>query len=243
MLNSQKRCPAQVIAGMGFDVAAKAVTTREQRCGAIPQLNIVSVDSVAESHYSLGVRGFMTDRPITQILAELRSDGRSTVDELLPIVYSELRRLAGAHLSRERSGHTLQPTALVHEAYIRLIGQSEIEWQDRAHFFGFASRLMRQILIEHARGRNRLKRGGKEKTQIAIDDAVSFGDSEPLDVLAVDEALSKLEELDAKQARIVEMKFFGGLTVDEIAEVESISPATVKREWSTAKLFLHRMLR
>jgi RNA polymerase sigma-70 factor, ECF subfamily len=185
----------------------------------------------------------MTDGSITHMLAELRSNGRGTVDELLPLVYSELRRLAGSHLSRERSDHTLQPTALVHEAYIRLIGQADVDWKDRAHFFGFASRLMRQILIEHARGRNRLKRGGKEKTQVSLDEAANFGAGEPLDVLAVDEALSRLEELDAKQARIVEMKFFGGLTVEEIAEVESISPATVKREWSTAKLFLHRMLR
>ncbi len=185
----------------------------------------------------------MSQRPITELLASLRDESRGSIDELLPVVYQELKRLAGRHLSRERAGHTLQPTALVHEAYLRLIGQTEVEWSSRAHFFGIASRLMREILIEHARNRNRLKRGGEFKTQIALDDAVSFGDRQPLDVLAVDEALLKLEALDEKQARIVELKFFGGLTIEEIAEVEHVSVATVKREWSTAKLFLRRMLR
>lgn len=184
----------------------------------------------------------MNDRPITEILAELRTNERASVDELLPVVYNELRRLAGGHLSGERPSHTLQPTALVHEAYIRLIGQRETEWQDRAHFFGIASRLMREILIEHARGKNRQKRGGEFKTQILLDEAVSYSDHQPLDVLAVDEAMTKLEELDERQARIVEMKFFGGLTIDEIGEVLSISPATIKREWSSAKLFLGKML-
>lgn len=182
------------------------------------------------------------DKPITQILHELRNGGDESLNELLPLVYDELRRLANSYLSRERSNHTLQPTALVHEAYLRLIGQNEVEWQNRAHFFGVSARVMREILIEYARGRNRQKRGGEFKTQIALDDAVSFSNQKELDVLAVDEALTKLEKLDERQARIVEMKFFGGLTVEEIGEVMSISSATVKREWSTAKLLLHRML-
>lgn len=185
----------------------------------------------------------MNDRPITEILADLRTEGREGFDELLPIVYAELRRLAGRHLSHERAEHTLQPTALVHEAYIRLVGQHRVELQNRTHFFGIASRLMREILIEHARMRNRIKRGGEQKTQIALDDAVSFGDQKPLDVLAVNEALTRLEELDAQQARVVELRFFGGLTVEEIAEVMEISPATVKREWSSAKLFLYKLLK
>ncbi|HRH43316.1 MAG TPA: sigma-70 family RNA polymerase sigma factor [Pyrinomonadaceae bacterium] len=184
----------------------------------------------------------MTEKPITQLLQELRGSGRNTLDEILPLVYDELRRLANSYLSRERDNHTLQPTALVHEAYLRLLGQKEIEWQNRAHFFGISARLMREILIEYARGRNRQKRGGEFKTQIALDEAISFGKETQLDVVAVDEALSKLEELDERQARIVEMKFFGGLTVEEIGEVLSISPATVKREWSTAKLLLYKML-
>lgn len=184
----------------------------------------------------------MSEKPITQILEELRKGERSSLNDLLPLVYDELRRLAKSYLSRERSNHTLQPTALVHEAYLRLLGQKELEWQNRAHFFGIAARLMREILIEYARGRNRQKRGGEFKTQIALDEAVSFATQNELDVVAVDEALSKLEQLDERQAKIVEMKFFGGLTVEEIAEVLSISPATVKREWATAKLLLYKML-
>lgn len=185
----------------------------------------------------------MTEKPITQILEELRNGERSSLNELLPLVYDELRRLAKSYLSRERSNHTLQPTALVHEAYLRLIGQNKIEWQNRAHFFGVSARLMREILIEYARSKNRQKRGGEFKTQIALDEAVSFANQKEIDVVAVDEALSKLEELDERQARIVEMKFFGGLTVEEIGEVLSISPATVKREWSTAKLLLYKMMK
>jgi RNA polymerase sigma-70 factor, ECF subfamily len=185
------------------------------------------------------------EKPITKLLSEMKNGGRNEaiLHELLPIVYDELRRLANSYLKKERSDHTLQPTALVHEAYLRLIGgQSEIDWQNRAHFFGVAARLMREILIDYARMRNREKRGGEFKTQIALDAAVSFTNQKQLDVVAVDEALSKLEGLDERQARIVEMKFFGGLTVEEIAEVLDISPATVKREWSTAKLFLYKML-
>lgn len=184
----------------------------------------------------------MSEKPITQLLQKLRKGERQTLDEILPLVYDELRRLAKNYLNRERSNHTLQPTALVHEAYLRLIGQKEIEWQNRAHFFGVSARLMREILIEHARGRNRQKRGGEFKTQIALDENISFAQQNQLDVVAVDDALSKLEKLDERQARIVEMKFFGGLTIEEIGEVLSISPATVKREWSSAKLFLYKAL-
>jgi RNA polymerase sigma factor (TIGR02999 family) len=181
-------------------------------------------------------------KPITQILSEIKGGNQQALDELLPLVYDELRRLAKSYLNRERSNHTLQPTALVHEAYIRLLGQNAVEWQNRAHFFGVAARLMREVLIEYARAKNRLKRGGEFKTQIALDDAISFSNQKQLDVVAVDDALSRLETLDKRQARIVEMKFFGGLTVEEIGEVLDISPATVKREWSSAKLLLYKML-
>ena len=184
----------------------------------------------------------MVDKPITQLLSEIKSGRQEVLSELLPLVYDELRRLANSYLRRERDNHTLQPTALVHEAYLRLVGQNTIEWQNRAHFFGIAARLMREILIEYARGRNRQKRGGELKTQIALDDAVSFQGEKQVDVIAVDEALAKLEKLDQRQARIVEMKFFGGLTIEEIAEVLDVSPTTVKREWATAKLLLYKML-
>jgi len=181
-------------------------------------------------------------KPITQILNELKAGRSESLEELLPLVYDELRRLANSYLRKERVNHTLQPTALVHEAYLRLLGQNELEWQNRAHFFGVSARLMREILIEYARGRNRQKRGGEFKTQIALDEAISFSSQKQLDVVAVDDALLKLEQLDKRQARIVEMKFFGGLTVEEIGEVLAISPATVKREWSSAKLFLYKLL-
>jgi len=185
----------------------------------------------------------MTEKPITKVLKELSASDDDSLNALLPLVYDELRRLASSYLSRERANHTLQPTALVHEAYLRLLGSNKVEWQNRAHFFGMSARVMREILIEYARARKRQKRGGEFKTQIALDAAVGFTDDRnELDVLAVDEALSKLEALDQKQARIVEMKFFGGLTIDEIAEVLDVSPATVKREWATAKLFLHRTM-
>ncbi len=176
-------------------------------------------------------------------MRELRTGGNETLDELLPLVYDELRRLANSYLSRERSNHTLQPTALVHEAYLRLIGQDEINWQNRAHFFGVSARLMREILIEYARAKHRHKRGGEGLTQIVLSDSIGFTDSNTLNVIAVDEALTKLETLDKEQARVVELKFFAGLTIEEIAEVMEISVATVKREWSTAKLFLHRTLK
>ncbi len=181
-------------------------------------------------------------KEITQILSEMKSGEADALSELLPIVYDELRRLAKSHLSRERADHTLQPTALVHEVYLRLFGKTEINWQNRAHFFGIAASSMREILIEYARMKNRKKRGGKFNTQIALDAAVSFADQKELDVIAVDEALTKLEELDKRQSRIVEMKFFGGMNIEEIAEVLNISPATVKREWSSAKLLLYKML-
>ncbi|MGC2235031.1 MAG: sigma-70 family RNA polymerase sigma factor [Pyrinomonadaceae bacterium] len=183
-----------------------------------------------------------TQQPITKFLDEIKRGNKAVLEELLPLVYDELRRLAGSYLRRERSNHTLQPTALVHEAYLRLIGQNEIEWQNRAHFFGIAARLMREILIEYARARSRKKRGGEFKTQIELDSVVSSGNQKQFDIIAIDEALSKLENLDERQGRIVEMKFFGGLTIEEIGEVLSISPATVKREWGTAKLLLYKML-
>ncbi len=184
----------------------------------------------------------MDDKPITLLLQELREGEKSALNELLPVVYAELRRLAGSYLRSERANHTLQPTALVHEAYLRLVGQ-EIEWQNRSHFFGVAARSMREILIDYARSRNSLKRGGEHKTQIVLNEAVSYGSGNNFDVLEIDEALKKLESLDKRQAQVVEMKFFGGLKIEEIAEVLSISPATVKREWATAKMFLSKILK
>jgi RNA polymerase sigma factor (TIGR02999 family) len=181
--------------------------------------------------------------PITQLLCELKSGRQEVLNELLPLVYNQLRQLADSFLRRERENHTLQPTALVHEAYLRLIGQKPVDWQNRAHFFGVSARLMREILIEYARARHRKKRGGEFATRVALDEAISFQNQNGLDVIALDEALKQLESLDKDQARIVELRFFGGLTIEETAEVLNVSPATVKREWTTAKLWLLRELR
>lgn len=184
----------------------------------------------------------MDEKPITILLQEIRQGKENALDELLPIVYVELRRVAGKYLSRERFGHTLQPTALVHEAYLRLVDK-EIEWNDRAHFFRIAARSMRMILIEYARGRNREKRGGEFKTQIELNEAIDYEVGKEFDFVSIDEALKKLEDLDKRQSQIVEMKFFAGLKIEEIAEVLSVSPATVKREWATAKMFLSKILK
>ena len=161
------------------------------------------------------------------------------VEEMMPGVYEELRRLAASYLRRERVDHTLQSTALVHEAYLRLIHDgNKLEWQNRAHFVGIFARLMRQTLTNHAVAKHRLKRGGDERLQLTLE----FYESRKVDVGVLDDALRALEVLDPRQAQIVELRFFAGLTVEEIAEVLSISPATVKREWTVAKLWLRREL-
>ncbi len=166
---------------------------------------------------------------------------KPALDELMPVVYDELHRLAQHYLSRERAGHTLQTTALVHEAYLRLIDQKSVNWQNRAQFFGIAAQMMRRILINHARERNAQKRQGYA-TKISLDDAVGLFEKRELDLVALDEALNELATLDPQQTQIVELRFFGGLTIEEVAEVVGISPATTKREWDSAKLWLRRRL-
>ena len=156
----------------------------------------------------------------------------------MPGVYDELRRLARSWLRGERAEHTLQGTALVHEAYLRLLNDKNLEWQNRAHFIGIFARLMRQTLTNHAVAKHRLKRGGDDPLQVTLE----FYESRKVDVGALDEALRELEALDARQAQIVELRFFAGLTIEEIAEVLAISPATVKREWTAAKIWLRREL-
>jgi len=168
-------------------------------------------------------------------------DDRQSVDALLPVVYQELRRLAGAYLRREKPGQTLQPTALVHEAYLRLMKDRPGRWQNRAHFCAIAAHAMRQILIERARARNAQKRWGGQ-ARITLDEAVAGKSGQSIDLLALDHALERLAALDAEQARIVELRFFGGLTVEETAEALSISPATVKRHWAVARAWLAREL-
>jgi RNA polymerase sigma factor (TIGR02999 family) len=162
-------------------------------------------------------------------------------DALMPLVYAELRRRAAAYLRRERADHTLQPTALVHEAYLRLVGQERVAWQNRAHFFGMAAQMMRRILIDHARERGRAKRPGAA-VRVALDDRV--GAAEPLesDLLLLDQALTELSAIDPRQGQIVELRYFGGLTESEITEVLAISRSTVTREWHTARAWLYRRM-
>jgi len=166
---------------------------------------------------------------------------RAALDELLPVVYDELRRVADGFLRRERPSHTLQPTALVHEVYLRLIDQQSVNWQNRAQFFGIAAQMMRRILINHAEGRHAEKRGG-HAPRVSLDEAVSFFEERDINLVALDDALNALAALDSQQSQIVELRFFGGLTVEEVAEVLGLSPATVKREWGSAKLWLRRQL-
>ena len=178
---------------------------------------------------------------LTQLLAEV-SDGKDqAVEQLLPLVYRELRQQAARHLRRERAGHTLQPTALVHEAYLKLMDQRDVRWQNRSHFFGIAAQAMRRILIDHARSRGRNQRGGAA-AKVELEEGHAIQEPKSVDVLALDQALTRLQQLDARQARIVELRYFGGLSVEETAEVVQISPATVKRDWTMAKAWLANQL-
>jgi RNA polymerase sigma factor (TIGR02999 family) len=179
---------------------------------------------------------------VTELLIDWHNGDQSALDALIPLVYDELRRLAGSYLRRRPTGHTLQPTALVHEAYLKLAAKSEVEWQNRAHFIGVAAHLMRCILVDHFRAKHADKREGSRQ-RLSLDAAVSFPQQQnEIDLMALDDALKSLEAVDPQQCRIVEMRFFGGLTVEETAEVLGVSPRTVKREWSTAKLWLLRQL-
>jgi RNA polymerase sigma factor (TIGR02999 family) len=174
-------------------------------------------------------------------LVRWRAGDREALEELMPLVYDELRRLAHHYLRQERSDHTLQSTALVHEAYMRLAGQNPPEWQNRAHFFGIAAHLMRQILVEYARSRGTAKRGANAP-RLALDAAAALPQPTDVDVVALDRALLELSELDAQQGRIVELRFFAGLTIEDTSEVLGISPATVKRDWTTARAWLYRAM-
>jgi RNA polymerase sigma factor (TIGR02999 family) len=180
---------------------------------------------------------------VTQMLAEWSDSGdREALDKLMPIVYEELRRQAARYLKHERQGHTLQTTALVHEAYVRLIDQAGVRWQNRAHFYGIAAEMMRRILVDHARKRNAAKRGG-DAVKVTLNEEVQPAAEQNLDLIAVDEALNRLAALDQQQARVVELRFFGGLNVEETAEVLGISDRTVKRDWSVARAWIRRELR
>lgn len=178
---------------------------------------------------------------VTQLLLKWRAGDPAALDALLPIVYRELRRIAEGYLRRESSGHTLQATALVNEAYLRLIKAQGIEWQNREQFFGISANLMRQILVDHARRNSAAKRGGQGGC-ITLDESLGIADDCDTEMLLLDEALTKLAEIDPFGARVVELRYFTGLTIEETARVLDTSPMTVKREWTTARLWLHREL-
>jgi RNA polymerase sigma factor (TIGR02999 family) len=179
---------------------------------------------------------------ITRMLKDWSGGDREALDQLLPFVYDELHRQASRYLRRERSDHTLQTTALIHEAYLKLIDQKEVEWQNRAHFFAVAAQAMRRILVDYARTRKREKRGGDD-VKLQLDEAVNVSSGEKsIDLVALDEALTRLSTFDERQARVVELRYFSGMTEEETAEVLGTSPATVRRDWNMAKAWLHSQL-
>jgi len=176
---------------------------------------------------------------VTRLLVEWGNGDQQALEKLTPLVYQELKRLAARYLRRERREHTLQSTALVHEAWLRLIDQKQVHWQNRAQFFGIAAEMIRRILIDHARGRQAAKRGDGA-IKLSLDDAMATPNRRDLDLVALDDALHDLGRLDPQQSRLVELRFFAGLSIEESAEVLGVSPATVKREWMAAKAWLYR---
>jgi len=178
---------------------------------------------------------------VTQLLVDWGNGDRQALEKLTPLVYQELKRLATRHLRRERREHTLQSTALVHEAWLRLIDQNHVHWQNRAQFFGIAAEMIRRILIDHARNRQAAKRGDGA-IKLSLDEALGAPDRRDFDLVALDDALKDLGKLDPKQGQLVELRFFAGLSIEESAEVLGVSPATVKREWAVAKAWLYREL-
>jgi RNA polymerase sigma-70 factor (ECF subfamily) len=179
---------------------------------------------------------------VTQVLEQLRGGDKRAADKLLPLVYDEFRALARHYLAQERHNHTLQPTALVHEAYMKLVDQTRVDWQGKSHFFAVAAQAMRRILVDHARAHQRDKRGGG-RARVVLDEAVALSPQKDEDVLALDEALERLGALDPRQAKVVELRFFGGLSVDEVAEALGVSKRTVEGDWTFARAWLSRELR
>jgi RNA polymerase sigma factor (TIGR02999 family) len=179
---------------------------------------------------------------VTQLLLQLTAGDRAVLDELLSLIYRELRGLAANYLRRERPDHTLQPTALVHEAYLRLIDQTQVNWQNRAHFFGVAAQMMRRILVDHARAHNAEKRG-QEFEKLSLDENIDQAIERSAELVALDDALKALAEFDPQKSRIVELRYFGGLSVEETAAVLGVTPVTVKRHWRMAKAWLYGQMK
>jgi RNA polymerase sigma factor (TIGR02999 family) len=178
---------------------------------------------------------------VTQLLIDWSNGSEEALHQLMPLVYCELRQLARGYMRRERPGHTLQATALVNEAYLRLVDQNKVQWQSRAHFFGIAAQMMRRILVDHARKRQAERRGGGVEP-LPFDESIGTFHESPVDLLVLDDALGVLESIDPRQSRIVELRYFMGMTIEEVAQLLRISPATVLRDWRTAKAWLGREL-
>ena len=179
---------------------------------------------------------------ITQLLKKWSEGNQEVLDKLMPLVYEELRRQASRYLRRERANHTLQTTALIHEAYLKLIDQNQVEWQNRTHFFAIAAQAMRRILVDYARERNRDKRGGAAENLPLEEAAFVVSQEKAVDLVALDEALTRLAKFDERQARVVELRYFSGLSIDETAEILGISNVTVRRDWNMAKAWLHQQI-
>ena len=180
-----------------------------------------------------------SDTDITQLLVDWNNGDKSAMERLLPLVEKELHRLAHAYMRREDPNHTLQTTALINETYLRLVDQRRVQWQNRAHFFGIAAQIMRRILLNYARDQNRQKRGGKA-IHVSLTEALIMPDEKDREIIALNDALDRLEAVDERKARVVELRFFGGLTVEEVAEVLKVSTVTVLRDWAFAKAWLSR---
>jgi RNA polymerase sigma factor (TIGR02999 family) len=187
-------------------------------------------------------KGFKVKEGITQLLLQWSDGDRTALDRLLPLVYDELRRLAQSYLRRQRQNLSLQPTLLVHEAYLKLVNQEQVNWQNRAQFFGLSAKIMRDLLVDHARRTRAAKRGG-DNYSLSLSEADRIGQSPNLDLLALDEAMNELAKFKPRHCQIVELRFFGGLTIEETAEALSISHATVERDWNFARTWLYRHLK
>jgi RNA polymerase sigma factor (TIGR02999 family) len=187
------------------------------------------------------IRGAIRNPDVTQLLADWAKGDQSAIDKLFPLVHAELRRIARRQMNQERAGHTLQATALVNEAYLKLAGQEGLEWQNRAHFFAVCAQVMRHVLIDHARAHARDKRGGGA-IQVSLNDVALPAAEQAEHLVALDEALRSLERVDPQKGRIVELRYFGGLSIEETAEVLNVSPRTVRREWQRSKAWLYRMI-
>jgi RNA polymerase sigma factor (TIGR02999 family) len=178
---------------------------------------------------------------VTQLLVAWGNGDQAARDELMPLVYAELHRLAHRHIKRERPGHTLQTSALVNEAFVRLVDQRDVHWQSRAHFFGIAAQMMRRILVDYARKRRFAKRGGNQ-LQVSLNEELVAANQRSADVVLLDDALTQLAEIDERKSKVVELKFFGGLSIEETAEALGVSPGTVMRDWTLAKAWLRRAM-